>query len=328
MSFRKFLLASFVLGLAAIPVQSQDASFAQFFSNQLYLNPAYAGNSKFQRASLVYRNQWLTRQSPYMSYGANYDRFYIDHNSGVGVNIINDMQALGTINRLTLDVLYSYNIRLTYNAQIRVGMQVGGIFKSISTRNVIFPDMLDQSGQIVGVPGFDGHSRVMPDFAVGVIGEWDIFFGGIAVHHLVQPVESRQGEYVSRLPRKYTGHIGCDINLYKRYIIRKSLILSPNIIYQQQSDYKQLNVGVYLSHQNLVTGIWVRNNIGIASNTFVFVAGYHDISYSIAYSYDFSILKGGFRGLNTSSHEVTFGMNFEYKKRSRKKIHTIKSPKF
>jgi len=313
----------------SLPSYGQDASFAQFFANQLYLNPAYAGNPKYQRASVVYRNQWLTRQSPYMTYGVNYDRFFIDQNSGLGVNLINDMQALGALNWLTLDVMYSYNVRVAYNAQIRGGIQAGGILKSQSTRNLIFPDMVDPStGQVVGNPGYSGTSRVMPDFAVGVLGEWDIFYGGIAVHHLLEPIDSRIDDNTTKLPRKYTVHFGSDINLYKRYLIRKSLILSPNLIYMQQANFKQLNLGVYLSYLNIVGGFWLRNSFGVTNSTFVFMAGYHDVSYSFAYSYDFSILRGGFRGLNTSSHEVTFGVNLEYKKRSRKRVHTIKSPKF
>ena len=130
------------------------------------------------------------------------------------------------------------------------------------------------------------------------------------------------------LPRKYVVDMGCDFNLYKRYLFRKSLILSPNIIYQEQSDIKQINAGIYLSHQNLVTGMWLRETIGNLNHTFIFVAGYHNENYSFAYSYDFSMYSGGFRGLKTSSHEVTFSKNIQYKTKSRKKIRTIKSPKF
>jgi len=329
MSYRKYIVFVFTILSFSVFTYGQDASFAQFFSNQLYLNPAYAGNPKYQRASVVYRNQWLTRQSPYMTYGVSYDRFFIDQNSGLGVNLINDMQALGALNWLTLDVMYSYNVRVAYNAQIRGGIQAGGILKSQSTKNLIFPDMVDPStGQVAGSPGYSGTTRVMPDFAVGVLGEWDIFYGGIAVHHLLEPIDSRVDDNITKLPRKYTVHVGSDINLYKRYLIRKSLIFSPNIIYQQQADFKQLNVGAYISYLNVVGGFWIRNSLGLSNSTFVFTVGYHDVSYSFAYSYDFSILKGGFRGLNTSSHEVTFGVNFEYKNRSRKKVHTIKSPKF
>ncbi|MDY0199787.1 MAG: PorP/SprF family type IX secretion system membrane protein [Bacteroidales bacterium] len=328
MNHRKLLYTLIIIIATASVSLAQDVSFSQFFSNQLYLNPAYAGSPKHQRASVNYRNQWLTRQSPYMTYGVSYDRFYIEQKSGFGINIINDMQALGTLNWLTLDLMYSYNLRVAYNAQIRGGVQAGGIFKSTNTKNLIFPDMIDGIGNPISTVGFSGTSKIMPDFAVGFLGEWDIFYGGFAVHHLLEPNSMTQGSYTNKLPRKYTGHIGCDINIYKRYILRKSMVLSPNIIYQKQSNYQQINVGLYLSHQNLSTGIWVRSNLGIENYTFVFVAGYHNAKYSFAYSYDFSILKGGFRGLNTSSHEVTFGVNFEYKKRSRKKIHTIKSPMF
>ncbi len=332
----KHIFIAFIVLFANEFAFGQDASFAQFFANKLYLNPAYAGNPKHQRASLVYRNQWLTRQSPYMTYGASYDRFYTDHNSGLGINIINDMQALGTLNWLTLDVMYSYNVRVAYNAQIRGGLQAGGIFKSQNTRNLVFPDMVDpNTGQVIGNVGFAGKSSLMPDFAVGLLGEWGMFYGGIAVHHLFQPVDTRIDyanasgfDTKSRLPRKYTIHIGADIDVYKRYLIRKNVMLSPNIIYQQQGDFRQLNVGAYLSYLDIVAGIWVKNNFGMTNSTIVFMAGYHNVSYSFAYSYDFSILDGGFRGLNTSSHEVTFGVNFKYKKRPRTKVHTIKSPIF
>ena len=328
MNYKSFLY-TFIIIIATASVSSgQDVSFSQFFSNKLYLNPAYAGNPNYQSASVNYRNQWLTRQSPYMSYGVSYDRFFIEQKSGFGINIINDMQALGTLNWLTLDLMYSYNLRVAYNAQIRGAIQAGGIFKSTSTKNLIFPDMIDQIGNPTSSVGFAGDSRVMPDFAVGVLGEWDMFYGGIAVHHLLEPNSMTRGDYSTKLPRKYTIHAGYDINIYKRYILRKSLVLSPSIIYQKQSNYQQLNIGLYLSHQNITTGLWVRNNLGLGNYTFVLIAGYHNAKYSFAYSYDFSILKGGFRGLNTSSHEVTFGVNFEYKKRYRKKVHTIKSPMF
>ena len=328
MNHKKILYTIVFIIVTASASFAQDVSFSQFFSNQLYLNPAYAGNPRFQRASVNYRNQWLTRQSPYMSYGASYDRFFIEQNSGFGLNIINDMQALGTLNWLTLDLLYSYNLRIAYNAQIRGGIQAGGIFKSTNTRNLVFPDMIDKMGNQTQYVDYSGSNKVMPDFAVGFLGEWDIFYGGFAVHHLLEPNTMNNDLYSSKLPRKYTGHMGCNINIYKRYILRKSLVLSPNIIYQKQSNYQQLNLGIYLSNQNLSTGIWVKSNLGIKNYTFVFVIGYYNTKYSFAYSYDFSVLKGGFRGLNTSSHEVTFGMNFKYKKRARKKVHTIKSPMF
>jgi type IX secretion system PorP/SprF family membrane protein len=324
----KAIFLLFALSMLINAAIGQDASFSQFFSNQLYLNPGYTGNPKYQRAQLGYRNQWLTMQSPYNSYSLSLDKYFIEQNSGVGLNIVNDSQGLGAINTLSFDMVYSYTAQLSYNAQLKGGIQAGGIIKSQNTSNLIFPDMVDPSGDIVGSPGFVGETMFFPDFSAGVVAEWDFVYGGLAIHHLTQPVQSRQGETKYILPRKYTAHIGGEFNLYKRYLLRKSLILSPNIIYQQQSEFKQLNIGLYLYNNNLLAGLWLRENIGMASHTFMLVGGYHNEKYAFAYSYDFSILQGGFRGLGTSSHEVTFGKYFKYKTKTRKKVRTIKSPKF
>ncbi|HOP04615.1 MAG TPA: PorP/SprF family type IX secretion system membrane protein [Tenuifilaceae bacterium] len=323
-----FLLLTLIFILAQGKTFSQDPGFSQFFSNQLYLNPAYAGNPKYQRIRLVYRNQWLTTQSPFVTYGVSYDRFFIEKQSGLGVNIINDVQGQGALNRLSADVIYSYSTQVAYNAQIRGGIQVGGILKSQNTSNLVFPDMIDPSGEIVGTPGFPGQTKAFYDFAAGVAGEWDIFYGGIAVHHIAQPIEAKFGGEKAKLPRKYTVHLGCELNLYKNYLFRNVLLFSPNIMYQQQQDFKQINIGFYLTRQHVSAGIWIKENLTLASHTFVIMAGYSDDKYSFAYSYDFSIIKGGFRGINTSTHEVTFGTKFKYKTRTRKKFRYIKCPKF
>ena len=312
----------------SLTASSQDVSFSQFYSNNLYLNPAYVGNPKHQRAQIAFRNQWLTTKSPYMSYGVSYDRFFMEQNSGIGINIINDVQGNGAINKLSTDILYSYTFQVSNRAQIRGGIQIGGIYRSQNTKDLIFSDMISPIGEIVGTPGFAGESKFTPDVAAGVVGEWDMFFGGFAIHHISQPIEYEDRERTITIPRKYTVNLGAEINLNRRYLFRKSFILSPNIIYQQQLNFKQINFGLYLAHEHLVTGIWLRENIGFNSHTFIFVAGYHDLNFSIAYSYDFSVMQGGFRGLNTSSHEVTFAWYFQYKTTSRKKINAIKSPKF
>lgn len=317
-----------LLVLAFGSSRAQDASFSQFFSNQLYLNPAYVGNPKYHRAQVVYRNQWLTRKSPFQSYGVSYDRFFIEQNSGFGINIINDNQGNGAINRVSADLLYSYTFQVSYNFQIRGGIQAGSIYKSQNTKDLVFSDMIDPSGEITGSPGFTGQSKTSADFGAGILAEWEFVYAGIAVHHINQPIDYEDRERIIVIPRKYTINVGANINLNQRYLFKKKLSLSPNIIYQQQLNFKQINFGLYLSHENLVTGLWLRENISFSNHTFIFLAGYHNESFTLAYSYDFSIMQSGFRGLNTSSHEVTFGMNFQYKSKSRKRIDTIKSPKF
>ena len=38
------------------------------------------------------------------------------------------------------------------------------------------------------------------------------------------------------------------------------LIISPNIIWKQQGESRQLNMGLYLEKGSYVTGVWFRDN--------------------------------------------------------------------
>ncbi len=319
--FQKILAIPIVF--ACSHLYGQDVSFSQLFFNHLYLNPAYAGASKYIRLGVVYRNQWMLANNPYSTYGVSYDRTIQSIRSGVGINIINDVQANGALNRATIDLIYAYGVQLTYNSHIRWGIQATNIVRSQNFTSLVFPDMIGVDGEQTSAnPDAVGHTYWNYDFSVGAVGDWDMFFGGVAVHHLLQPAEGS-----SFVPRKYTVHAGFEVNLLKWYRFKEQLLFSPNVIYIHQLNYKQLNLGFYFTRFNIVAGLWVRNNISLNSNTFVFTAGYSNDQFRFGYSYDFGVFANGFRGVQTSTHEVTFGWNFEYKK-GKRKFRYIKCPKF
>ncbi len=199
--------------------------------------------------------------------------------------------------------------------------------KNRNLSSLVFPDMIDANGDVIGSSGLSGSTSLMYDFSAGVAGDYDIFFGGIAVHHLFQPIEASVNGQTAYLPRKYTVHAGCEFNLYKWYRFKQKLLFSPNIIYIRQQHYQQLNIGAYFTRYNIVAGMWIRENLDLKSHTFVFTGGYSNNQFRFGYSYDFGVYDKGFRGLITSTHEVTFGWNFEYKK-GKKKFRYIKCPKF
>jgi type IX secretion system PorP/SprF family membrane protein len=310
-----------------IRLYAQDPSFSQIFFNYLYLNPAYAGASKYIRLGLVYRNQWMSAKMPYTTYGVSYDRTINSIKSGAGINLINDVQSNGVLQRTTADFIYAYGTQASYNSHIRGGIQASIILKSRNLSNLVFPDMIDANGNVAGASGLSGKTTVMYDFSAGFAGDWDIFYGGVAVHHLFQPVEASVGGQTAYLPRKYTVHLGCEFNIYKWYRFKQKLMFSPNVIYIRQQKYQQLNLGFYFTRFQLVAGLWLRENLDLKSHTFIFTGGYSNNQFRFGYSYDFGIYDKGFRGLSTSTHEVTFGWNFEYKK-GKKKFRYIKCPKF
>jgi len=334
-----------VIGLVIIfsDLRGQDPTFSQVFFNPTMLNPAYAGASKDMRLGIIYRNQWTMINMPYSTFGVSFDRTFdfgpkwrrgyryrrarFSNKAGFGINVVSDIEGKGVFSRNTMDLIYSYGFQPTFNSHIRFGLQTSLLFRTRSYSSLVFPDMVDPSGDVLGNPDVVGYTSWNYDIGLGLAGDIENFYGGFAVHHLLQPVEARFTGGRAYIPRKYTFHIGADFNLLKWRRFKEVLLFSPNIIYIQQLDFNQLNIGFYLSKNWIVAGLWLRENLKLNSHSFIITLGYSDYMFRIGYSYDFSIMQHGLRGLPTSSHEVTLGWNFEYK-RGKKKFRYIKCPKF
>ena len=71
---------------------TQDLEFTQFYSNPIYLNPAFAGSHGCPRFAMNYRNQWPSLTGTYVSYAAAYDQYFKSINGGFGVILVNDVR--------------------------------------------------------------------------------------------------------------------------------------------------------------------------------------------------------------------------------------------
>lgn len=338
----RFSLLLLIYIIPFTKLKGQDPVFSQVYFNPTMLNPSYAGAGKEIRLGIIYRNQWTMIDMPYSTFGVSYDRLLFSGSasknsirprsvysgkSGIGFNIISDVEGKGVFSRNTIDLIYSYGIQPAYNAHVRFGLQTSAIFRTRSFSGLVFPDMINTAGEVVGSSDVVGYTTWNYDIAIGVAGDYDNIYGGFAAHHLLQPVEASFTGGKAYIPRKYTFHLGADINLYKWRRFKEVLLFSPNVIYIQQLNFNQLNIGFYLSKNWAVAGIWLRENLSLSSHSFIVTLGYADDVFRMGYSYDFSIMRYGLRGLPTSSHEVTLGWNFEYK-RGKKKFRYIKCPKF
>ena len=85
------ILRSLVLVSAFIlmgnTANAQDPAFSQFYSNPLYLNPAFAGASLNGCPSAVfnYRDQWPGIGRTYVTYSASYDLHIDGIGGGLGI---------------------------------------------------------------------------------------------------------------------------------------------------------------------------------------------------------------------------------------------------
>ena len=87
-------IALLVFGFTSLvnTANAQDPAFSQFYSNPLYLNPAFAGanNGGCPTATLNYRDQWPGIGRTYVTYSASYDQHVDALGGGLGVIVAQD----------------------------------------------------------------------------------------------------------------------------------------------------------------------------------------------------------------------------------------------
>ena len=302
--YKKLLLLLLPL-LAAFSAQAQDPEFTQFYANPLYLNPALAGNKICPRVNINYRAQWPGIYGTYSTIGASIDRLAYKVKGGVGLTVVNDRAGKGTLNTTGIGLIYAPIIPLGKNTSIAMGFQAGYWQKSVDWTKLNFGDQIDpKEGFIYNTAETPGKQTAGNfDAAAGFLLSSRHFFVGGAVHHIFQQDEGFLG--TSPLPRKYTFHAGGVINFNKSRYDDDSYI-SPNILYQQQGDFKQLNLGMYVKKGSIVGGLWYRGN-----DAFIVLLGVEAGAARIGYSYDVTISK--LSNASAGSHEISVGWQFSCK---------------
>ncbi len=288
-------------------IWAQDPEFSQFYSNPLYLNPALTGTNELPRMTLNYRNQWPSPGATYNTYSLSYDQFINDKNAAFGFQMMRDQELNNLILAHSASAFYSYHLQVGYNSFMTFGLQGGITMKQFNPGKLIFPSGIDQQYGTVTEWVSDLYSDeqiLYPDFAVGVAGQSGEYYGGIAVHHLNRPNESiTDGDQKGRLPIKTTVHFGAMMHRLHFGLLSRVFTLSPNLICQQQGIYKQINAGIYMVEKSFIFGGWLRNNLDIRPDSFIFMAGLAGKKFRTGYSFDLTLSK--LANYSYGSHEIS-----------------------
>ncbi|MBK6627515.1 MAG: PorP/SprF family type IX secretion system membrane protein [Flavobacteriales bacterium] len=262
---------------------------------------------------LNYRNQWPALTGTFVTTSASYDQHVDAILGGLGVLVTHDQAGKGTLNTTTASAIYSYQLAINRKFSMKFGAQATYFQKSLDWSKLTFGDQIDPRRGFIyttnDVPR--GGTVGNADFSAGVLGYTDIFFVGIAVHHLSEPNESLIVG-TSRLPRKYTAHAGAaiPIGMKGKYGDAKTRI-SPNILFQQQAQFRQLNLGLYVDHGPITAGIWYRTR-----DAFIALIGFHTERFKFGYSYDVTTSK--LTTATAGSHEVSVQLQFNCKPKKRR----------
>ncbi len=306
------MLAAIFALYGSVELKAQDPQFTQFYANPLYLNPAFAGTNHCPRVALNYRNQWPALSGTFVTYSASYDQHIQGISGGLGLLVMSDQAGKGTLNTTSVSGIYSYSLNISRKFTMRAGFQATYFQKSLDWNKLTFGDMIDPRRGFIfqtnDVPRGGTVSNV--DFSAGVLGYTDIFFFGLAAHHLSQPNESLIVG-TSKLPIKITTHAGAAIPMSKGRYQQNTTKISPQILFQQQAEFSQLNIGLFIDRGPIVAGVWYRSQ-----DSFIVMVGFKTEHFKFGYSYDVTTSK--LTTATAGSHEISTQILFNCKPKSRK----------
>ena len=280
------------------------------------MNPAFAGTARCPRICMNYRNQWPNLSGRYVTYSVSGDMHLDALAGGIGILVTTDDQAHGTLKTTNASLIYSYQAVINREFSLKFGLQATYMQKSLDVQNLHFGDMIDARRGFVwntreAIPS---PNKSNADFSAGLLGYSKHYFFGFAANHITQPDEGLLG--VSKLPVKFTAHAGAVIPLEKG----GESYISPNILFQSQQKFSQLNLGLYYVKGSFVAGLWYRN-----SDAVIALVGIQNDNFKVGYSYDVTVSK--LAGNTAGAHEISVQIQFECKAK-RKKYRTISCPSF
>jgi type IX secretion system PorP/SprF family membrane protein len=315
----KKLLLVLIFGMITIMSMAQDPEFSQFYAAPLYLNPAFAGSVRCPRITMNYRNQWPAILGQFTTYDVEYDQYVSSLSGGIGIMAWKDNAGSGTISTTNFSGIYSYQMNLSREFTINAGFQASYMQKNLDWSKLTFGDEIDpRYGFIYTTQEVapQGKSSFL-DLSAGILGYTNEFYGGVAVAHLTQPNEG----FISAntpLPMKITAHFGAMIPMDDSR--RNTSYISPNILFVQQQNFQQINLGLYVERGPLVGGLWYRFGDAIIA-----LIGIQTNGLKIGYSYDITVNK--LSNATGGAHEISLSYQFECHPRKRR-FRTISCPSF
>jgi type IX secretion system PorP/SprF family membrane protein len=304
---------------------AQDANFTQFYATPLYVNPALTGTTPEFRLETLYRNQWSLVPNAYQSNLLSFDYNWDNYDSGLGVLLINDRAGAENMNATQVQLSYSYRIRLDRKWRAQAGLQGGYVFRFFDYSNLTFADQLAKGGATA--EPFVGRSDRYPDFSAGLLFYNPTYWFGFSFHHLNRPIRLMTATDKGLLVR-FSAQAGSKWLIDKK----KKYYLSSSFLFQQQGNFRQLDMSLNLTLSPLLVGIayrgmpWSETIKGFRNqDALSVVGGIHHHNLRILYSYDLTV--SGLSG-SGGSHEISLTFAPQYDRRRKKHTKDVECPAY
>lgn len=316
---KKILILLFSI-LLAPSLMAQDFHFSQFYSGPLNLNPALTGSSELTRVGVNYRKQWPGLDFDFNGYSAFIDHYSFDLQSGIGLVANSYNEENMSLNTTELGLLYSYSLKVSDFAKLRMGTQITYARRSGNLENLIYGDQIDVFNRTVNPNSIDMLEQMDPfgylDLGVGFMYANPDFWIGISGHHLNNPkmLNSTYSEF-EFLPIKYGIQAGWEKELGSAgyWSNDRDRYFSVMANYKKQGVFSQLDLSAQTKYDSFIFGLGFR---GIVTQNelknYESLIGIFGVSLQngviLGYSYDWMISQVG---ANTKgSHEFSLRYQF------------------
>jgi len=119
----KLCVLIFIILISQQVLGQQRAQFTQYITNELLINPAYAGAEEALSVSLLHRAQWSEIEGGPTTQAFTAHSLIKSHKVGLGLAVVND--KLGVHNILNVSTSFAYRIQIKRETFISLGLQFG-----------------------------------------------------------------------------------------------------------------------------------------------------------------------------------------------------------
>jgi type IX secretion system PorP/SprF family membrane protein len=273
---RILLLLSWLTAGAATASAQQDALYTQFFSNQLVLNPAYAGSRDLITVTAFYRNQWTGFPGAPESQTLSLHSPILKGSSGAGIALQHD--KIGITDNSLLNGMYAYRIDL---GKARLALGLSGELR-LQQMNWAKANPLEAVDPSIN---YANRSLFLPNIGAGAYLDADKYFVGFSIPHLLEPAlkytnPSQSGTHLAQLRRHFYLSGGLALHLSDAIVFRPQALVKYVAHAPLQAD---LNLGFVLKDK-----LWLGTTFRTAASMDFFVQYNVHPKLRLGYAFDYA----------------------------------------
>ncbi len=288
--------------LFMIPVvtySQQDPLYTQYMFNKLAINPGYAGTRDVLSLMVMSRHQWVGFIGAPSTQTFTANSPIANKNIGLGFSVIYD--KLGPTRQTGTYLDYSFQIKITKNSKLSLGLKGGGNFYQLDMAELKRLTPYDDPAYTENI------NKFLPNFGIGVYYYSNIFYLAVSVPKLLEnklennQVETYQG---GKEVRHYYLMSGGVINISRNVIFKPSTMARLTAAAPFSLD---LNAN-FLFYEK----IWIGAMYRISGSFGALVQFQFTPQFSIGYSYDMNTSE--LQNYNNGTHEIMLNYEFNFKK--------------